>query len=443
VRRPQARTTYLIYVLGEGFAFYLMSTIYSVFLVLVLDLNPLQLLLLGTVVEATYLVFEVPTGVVADTVSRRLSVVIGLAGTGVAFLVLSGSPSFLWAMVSQAIWGVFATFVSGADVAWLTDEVGEDVARPLYLRYDQFGMVGALAGIVASVALATIDLRLPIALSGVGFLILAVFMALSMREEGFRPRERAPGERLHTSLSSTFKEGTSAVRAHHVLLLILAVAALHGASTEGFDRLADFHLLRDIGLPSFGDLDPVLWFGVLDAVALLLGIAGLAVLRRRAHLNGHATVARILMGIDALLIVSAVVFGLAGSFWVAIAMFWIVGMLRSVRYPIFTAWINQGLDPGIRATINSLGSQSDAIGQAAGGPVLGAIAKGVSTPAALVTSALLAAPALLLYVRAIRRGSVGTLRPEEIEPALNVDEESAEAEIPEGPHVPPGALDSD
>jgi DHA3 family tetracycline resistance protein-like MFS transporter len=55
--------------------------------------------LMGTVVEATYLVFEVPTGVVADTVSRRVSVVIGLAGTGVAFLVLSWSPSFFWAMV--------------------------------------------------------------------------------------------------------------------------------------------------------------------------------------------------------------------------------------------------------------------------------------------------------------------------------------------------------
>ncbi len=446
MRRPHPRTTYLIYVLGEGFAFRLMATIFSVFLVLELDLDPLQLLLMGTVLEATYLVFEVPTGVIADTVSRRLSVVIGLAGAGVAFLVLAGSDSFAWALVSQAMWGVFATFTSGADVAWLTDELGEDVARPLYLHYDQYWMAGALVGIAASVGLATIDLRLPILLSGVGFLALALFMALSMSEHGFQPRVRPEGEHLHTSLTTTFKEGVREVRAHHVLLLILAVAALHGASTEGFDRLADFHLLRDLGLPSLGRVNPVVWFGVLDGGSLLLGIGGLAILKRKAHLVGHASVAKLLMGIDALLLVSAVTFAFVGTFWAAAAMFLMVGLLRSLRDPVFTAWINQGLEPGTRATINSMGSQADAVGQAAGGPALGLIATRVSTPAALATSALLSAPALLLYLRAIRRGSVGTLTPDQMEARLELDEEALEraeipaeipAKIPGGPTPPP------
>ena len=70
MRRPHPRTTYLVYVLGEGFAFRLMATIFSIFLVLELDLDPLQLLLMGTVLEGTYLVFEIPTGVVADTVTN-------------------------------------------------------------------------------------------------------------------------------------------------------------------------------------------------------------------------------------------------------------------------------------------------------------------------------------------------------------------------------------
>ena len=228
------------------------------------------------------------------------------------------------------------------------------------------------------------------------------------------------------------------VRAHHVLLLILAVAALHGASTEGFDRLADFHLLRDLGLPSLGRVDPVVWFGVLDGGSLLLGIGGLAILKRKAHLVGHASVAKLLMGIDALLLVSAVTFAFVGTFWAAAAMFLMVGLLRSLRDPVFTAWINQGLEPGTRATINSMGSQADAVGQAAGGPALGLIATRVSTPAALATSALLSAPALLLYLRAIRRGSVGTLTPDQMEARLELDEEALDsAEIPGGPTPPP------
>ena len=437
MHRPHPRTTYLVYVLGEGFAFRLMGTIFSVFLVLDLDLNPLQLLLMGTALEGSYLLFEIPTGVVADTVSRRLSVVIGLAGSGAAYLLLAGSHSFGWALVSQVMWGIFATFTSGADVAWFTDEVGEDVARPLYLHYDQYWMGGALVGIAASVALATVDLRLPIFLSGIAFLVLATFMAVSMTEGGFEPRVRPEGERMHTSLTATFKEGVHEVRTHHVLLLILAVAALYGASTEGFDRLADFHLLRDIGLPSLGRVNPVIWFGVLDGSSLLLGIAGLAVLKRRAHLEGHAAVAKLLMGIDALLILSAVVFAFVGTFWAAAAMFLLVGLLRSVRDPVFTAWINQGLDPGTRATINSMGSQADAVGQTAGGPPLGLIAVRFSTPAALAVSALLSAPSLLLYLRAIRRGSVGTLAPDEIDAHLQLDEEDMETPaIPEGPKVP-------
>jgi hypothetical protein len=219
--------------------------------------------------------------------------------------------------------------------------------------------------------------------------------------------------------------------------LILAVAALYGASTEGFDRLADFQLLRNIGLPSLGRVDPVVWFGVLDGSSLLLGIGGLAILKRRARLEGHAVVAKLLMGIDALLILSALAFAFVGTFWAAATMFLGVGLLRSVRSPVFTAWINQGLEPGTRATINSVGSQVDAVGQTAGGPVLGLIAVRVSTPAALASSALLSVPSLLLYVRAIRRGSVGTVAPEQMDATIRLDDGPAEiAAIPEGPKPP-------
>jgi predicted MFS family arabinose efflux permease len=115
--------------------------------------------------------------------------------------------------------------------------------------------------------------------------------------------------------------------------------------------------------------------------------------------------------IDVSLVVAVVVFALTRWFWLAILAFWLVGGLRNVRAPIFTAWVNQGLDPATRATVNSMATQSDAVGQAAGGPVLGVIAKTVSVPAAIAVSGLLRLPALPLYRRAIRRGTVGTVVP--------------------------------
>ena len=253
-RRMRAVPVFLAYMAINGFFSRMMGVIFSVFLILRLGLGPFQLVLLGTVLEGSYLLFETPTGVVADTISRRTSIVIGLAGGGVGFLLLALSHSFWMAAASQLIWGVFATFESGADVAWLTDEVGEEAARPLYLRGDQFWHAAALAGIVAGVALATVNLALPILVAGVGQLLLAAALWIVMPEQGFERRARRDGEQLHQSLIATFREGVKAMRSHPTLVLILSTAALHGASTEGFDRLSDLHILRDIGLPAIGQL---------------------------------------------------------------------------------------------------------------------------------------------------------------------------------------------
>src|SRR6266516_7370399 len=80
--RRNAATVYAVYCAGDGFLFRLAFTVYSIFVVFTLGLDPFHLLLLGTILEGTYLIFEVPTGVVADMISRRLSVVIGLIGSG-------------------------------------------------------------------------------------------------------------------------------------------------------------------------------------------------------------------------------------------------------------------------------------------------------------------------------------------------------------------------
>jgi MFS transporter, DHA3 family, tetracycline resistance protein len=410
MKRMQASRVFLAYMAADGLLMRLTTTIYTVFAIVKLGLDPLQLVLLGTILEGTYLVFEIPTGVVADTIGRRFSVIVGVFGSSAAFLLLGLSHSFAMAALSQVLWGVFATFQSGADVAWLTDEVGEEEARRLYLKGDQYWYVAAVVGIVGSVALASIDLGLPIIATGIGMFALGLWLAVAMPEERFRRPERGVGEGPMHGFAATLRDGVRQVRAHHVLLLILATAALHGASTEGFDRLADYHFLIDIGLPAIGHLHRVVWFGILDAGALLLGLGAVTFVKRRMHLVGHAHVARILAWIDVVLIASVVLFGVTNVFPVALAAVWVAGAMRGVRQPIFTAWINQGLDPATRATINSMGTQSDAVGQALGGPALGVIGNR-SVPAALVVSGLLRAPALLLYARAVKRGTVGTVAP--------------------------------
>jgi hypothetical protein len=84
-----------------------------------------------------------------------------------------------------------------------------------------------------------------------------------------------------------------------------------------------------------------------------------------------------------------------------------------------------------------MGSQSDAIGQTVGGPGLGLIARSVSVPSAIVVSGLLSAPVILLYLRAIKRGTVGTLPPDAMQERLTL-ENDPQTETPElGPGPPP------
>jgi DHA3 family tetracycline resistance protein-like MFS transporter len=134
------------------------------------DLTPLQLVLVGTALEATIFLCEVPTGVVADVYSRRRSVLIGLPLVGVGLALSGVFPHFWPILLSQIIWGLGYTFVSGAKQAWIADEIGVAAAGRVYLRSTQVEQALRLTAIPISIGLATISLSLPIILGGSLFL---------------------------------------------------------------------------------------------------------------------------------------------------------------------------------------------------------------------------------------------------------------------------------
>src|SRR5687767_14343221 len=99
-------------------------TFFSVYLISEVGLGPLQLALVGTALELPYFFLEVPTGIVADRYSRRLSVLIGLVLFGASFFGLAFAGTFWQVVIVQVFFAAGFAFASGADVAWLSDEVG-------------------------------------------------------------------------------------------------------------------------------------------------------------------------------------------------------------------------------------------------------------------------------------------------------------------------------
>lgn len=176
--RPSPKDLYLALTAGDAFLFTTAFVAFGVYVVSEAGLGPLQLVLAGTAVEGAVLVSEIPTGVVADLKRRRLSIIVGLVITGAGIGLIGIHPSFLFIAAGHAVWGVGWTFRSGAMQAWLSEEIGEDAAAPVFLRASQLSYAVRLAALPLGVALALIDIQLPYIVAGVVFLLAAPAVAL-------------------------------------------------------------------------------------------------------------------------------------------------------------------------------------------------------------------------------------------------------------------------
>ncbi|MGD0003697.1 MAG: MFS transporter [Anaerolineaceae bacterium] len=407
-------------------AFYLMNASFSligsllvammVYLYTVIRLNPLQLVLVGTVLEASAFLFEVPTGVVADTYSRRLSIVIGVLILGVSFLLMGLGRFFLLILLAQVISGLGYTFLSGATDAWLADEVGAENVGRVYVRAGQIGRIAELVGLGLAAVLGSIHLALPILVAGGLYLLLGAVLGVVMPETGFKRRLQPEREHPLTGVTVTWSavarqmrmmkatalESLGVIRSRPVLGILVFSGFMIGTATEGFDRLGDAHLVANFTFPALGSWKPVVWFSILGILGTLFSLAVMAVFQRRverASVNPAASVSA-LVWLNLATSLCVIVFALAGSFPLAGACLLLRGSLISLLIPIANAFQLQNTPAHIRATVISMTGQANAFGQVLGGPAVGWIGTAFSLRAAIFSAGLLVAPISALYARA-------------------------------------------
>jgi DHA3 family tetracycline resistance protein-like MFS transporter len=398
----RAYRVYLWLEAAESYCYMLVFTAGALYGIQVAHLDAFQLVLVGTALEVSALVFEVPTGLVADTVSRRLSIIIGCLFIGAGFILWGAVPLFPAILLGQVLWGLGATFQSGATEAWIADELqGQEVGQT-YLRGSQVGYAAAALGIGSSAVLGSVfALAVPMVVGGLGFLVIAATFVLFMPEEHYQPIPRGDRSRAR-HMGDTLAAGIRTVRGHPVLVTILLITFVGAAASETFDRLWELHILSNFAFPGVPELPPIAWFALISVTGLLVSIGMAEFARRRVDTDNHVATARALLGMDVALMVGMAVFALAASFEMAVAGYLLARVMRRVTVPISTAWINQSLTPHVRATVMSLNAQTDAVGQIAGGPLLGALAVSAGTPTVMLIAAAFILPSLLLYIRTIR-----------------------------------------
>jgi len=404
LKKLDAKTVYWIQSFVVGVIFSTVFAANQLYRVQTVGLDALQLVLVGTALEVTAFIFEVPTGIVADVYSRRLSVIIGTFLFGLSFMIEAAFPLFGIIILAQVVMGVAWTFISGAESAWITDEVGAEKVGPIFLRSSQFHQIGNLIGIPFFVVLGNISYQMAIFVGGVLFFALGIFRLLTMPEQGF---SRTPKEERENwkAIVTTLKSGINLARAKPILLTFAVIAIFVGLYSEGYDRLSEAHFLEQFEFPAlpWGGDPIVSWFAIMRVGTMILAIGATEFVKRNLDTADNRKIAKFLQGVYGFISLGLLIFAWSRNFYLAILATWLIDTMRSLTGPLIDTWVNKYIESKVRATMLSMTSQLDALGQIAGGPIVGVVGNLRSIRAALTLSALLILPVVPLYGRTTKQ----------------------------------------
>lgn len=359
------------------------------------------------------LVFEIPTGVVADTRGRRFSFLLG-AGTlliaTLLYLVMWNvhAPFWGWALAS-AFLGLGFTFFSGATEAWLVDALhATGFTGHLETVFGRAQVVGGGAMLVGTVSGGVIaqvtDLGVPyIVRAGMLGLTLVIAWWL-MHDLGFTPaREASPVKAVRTVVSGAVDGG---LRNAPVRWLMLAAPFTTGV---GFYA---FYAFQPYLLELYGQPDAYGIAGLAAAIvagAQMVGGFAVPLVRRLVTRRTHA-----MLAVTALSVVALVLVGLTDSFVAALVIVSAWCVLLAVEQPMRRSFINGLIPSQQRATVLSFDSLMGSAGGVVIQPGLGRTADlagyGTSYLAAAAIQAL-ALPFVLLARR--ENASSDPIRPDE------------------------------
>ncbi|MEV4514391.1 MFS transporter [Dactylosporangium sp. NPDC049525] len=359
----------------------------SVYLVVEAHLPASDLVLIGVAQGAVALLFEIPAGVLADTVSRKWSLVVSQLLMGTAMVVTALVTGFWPLVATQMLWGLAWTFASGADVAWISDELDDPARVPTVLvRSGRAQLTGAVAGLLGVGGLAWLTGPAPaMIVAGVAMLLLGAVVVVGFPERRF---VRAGTGRWAASWV-ILRRGSAVVRGSRVLLVVFAATLLANGVAGAFGRLYPLRLV-DLGLPA----DPVAWLTALGALTFPLGAVALRAVQ--PHIDGGRTVRR---GF-----VVACGVAVAGALGLAVAPEELTGsvavLLAAGALPLTrtfgTIWINRHTGSDVRATVHSLLAQAEYVGAIACGLGVAAVARLGGPPLAFATCAALLAATIVL-----------------------------------------------
>lgn len=389
------RTIYLVLLLLHTLAASLIWGINTLFL-LDAGLSNTEAFAANAFFTVGLVLFEVPTGVVADTRGRRVSYLVGtltLAVTTVLYLFMwqVSAPFWAWAITSMAL-GLGFTFFSGAVEAWLVDAltatryfdeggVLESVLAKGEIVEGSAMLCGSVAGgIIAQ----TTNLGVPYVIRAVVLVVSFVLALILMRDVGFKPnRGKGAIDEVQAVLRDSIRYGLAS---RPVRWVMLAAPFSMGV------MIYAFYAMQPYLLELYGDETAYSVAGLAAAIVAGAQIAGGLLVPRIRRIFGRRT-SVLLLG-TALSAIVLLLIGLIPRFVVAVALLVVWGLMFSALMPVRQAYINALIPSSQRATVLSFDSLLGSGGAVVAQPFLGRAADVWNYPVSYLFTAGIQALAL-------------------------------------------------
>lgn len=393
-------TTYVVLSLLSTFA---SSFIWGINTLFLLDagLTVTEAFTANAFFTAGQVIFEIPTGIVADTTGRRRSFLLGAATLLISTLVYYWlwrihGPFWAWALVSIFL-GLGFTFFSGATEAWLVDGLRaagyKDALDSVFAKGSIANGVAMLTGTLAGGFVAQLtDLGVPylmrVAALGLTFLLAFLFM----HDEGFKPKAKTS---LLKDMRSVFADSvTFGFKKAPVRWMMLSGVFTGGVGIYAFYAMQP-HLLNLYGRSTsyaVAGISATVVAGAQIVGGFLVPYAGRVFAKRTSFfIFGTA------LGVIALALI-----GLLGNFYLVVAIFALWSVFWAANIPIRQSYINALLPSEQRATILSCDNMLASAGGVVAQPILGKTADVYGYPASYIGSAIFQFLALPFIVLARR-----------------------------------------
>jgi MFS family permease len=391
---------YLTLLLGNTLAASLIWGINTIFL-LDAGLSNLEAFAANAFFTAGMVLFEVPTGIVADTIGRRVSYLLGtltlMASTFLYVLLWQiGAPLWEWAIASMLL-GLGFTFFSGAVEAWLVDALtATGYTGELETVFGRGQIVSGAAMLVGSVAGGFIarqtSLGVPFVLRGLVLIVMFGLAFRLMHDVGFKPEEGGrPLAEMRKIASNSIEYGW---RVPAVKWLMVESLFTGGVGIYAF------YALQPYLLELYGDPQAYQVAGLVAAIVAGAQIAGGIAAPHIRRLFRRRTSALIVTA--GLSVVALGLIGLVESFWAVIVLIVVWGLLFAATLPIRQTYLNGLIPSRQRATILSFDSMMSSTGGVWTQPLLGRAADAWGYPPSYLIGAgisILALPCLTLSRR--------------------------------------------